>query len=249
MKALAKSLLTHTPYTIRRRTSLNRFQAIEESLASLARRGFAPDRIVDGGANVGLFTAEMIRMFPGTVVHAVEPQPGCAEVLNGLAERHLGRIEVHAVALCDPESDGTTLTMAANETSRSTGAHVLDQPEPGRPTIAVPCVTLDGLTAAARTSGAACWFVKLDLQGYEIHALKGARETLMVTDVVLSEVSFYTQTTEPRISDLVAFLAAAGFDLYDVASIHARPRDDRPRQGDFVFVRRNSALAADRGWS
>jgi hypothetical protein len=67
--------------------------------------------------------------------------------------------------------------------------------------------------------------------------------------VVLTEVSFYAQSYEPPISVLVAILAQYGFELYDIAAVYARPRDDRPRQGDFIFARRGSLIVADTRWS
>jgi FkbM family methyltransferase len=249
IKTLVKRIMAHTPYTVRRRTQLNRFQAIQEALESLARRGFSPRHIVDGGANVGHFAKEAMALFPDAVIYAIEPQPGCAEPLQALAARYPRRIAVHHVALSDPEGDGSTLTIVASETSQSTGAHVLAENETSAQTISVRSASLDMLTRDARAKGDGRWFIKLDLQGYELNALKGARETLAMADVVLSEVSFYAHADEPPIAEIVAFLAAEGFDLYDIASVFGRPRDNRPRQGDFIFVRRTCALAADNAWS
>ena len=48
---------------------------------------------------------------------------------------------------------------------------------------------------------------------------------------------------------MVAFFDQSGFDLFDVAGLMGRRRDDRLRQGDFIFVRRGSALSADTGWA
>lgn len=46
-------------------------------------------------------------------------------------------------------------------------------------------------------------------------------------------------------AQIVAFLAAERFDLYGNAPVADRRRDDPPRQGNLVFVRRTSALAVD----
>ena len=48
---------------------------------------------------------------------------------------------------------------------------------------------------------------------------------------------------------LVAFMAAANFILYDIGSLAARARDNRLRQGDFVFVREDSDLLTDSAWA
>jgi hypothetical protein len=90
--------------------------------------------------------------------------------------------------------------------------------------------------------------LKLDLQGYELHALKGGVGLLRSIEVVLSEVSFYTQYYAPTIAELLAFMDGNGFELYDIASLSARPRDNRPREGDFIFVRKDSLLLQDGRW-
>lgn len=245
MKNLIKSILARTNYRIVRRGSGNRFSAIESSLESLKARGFSPQIIIDGGANVGSFSAFALKLFPQAEVHAVEPQPGCQSRLEKLRIESAGRVIIHPVALCGPEQDGQILHMATDAHSLSTGAHVALESDQAR-TISVPCSTIDKLLAnniATRVS-----LLKLDLQGYELNALRGATSVLEKTDVILTEVSFFAQAYEPPISELMAFLAERGFELYDVASLYARPRDDRPRQGDLVFVRKSAPIAADGAW-
>lgn len=79
-------------------------------------------------------------------------------------------------------------------------------------------------------------------------ALRGASQLLPKVDVVLLEVSFFQQLGEPTIPDVVSFFDTAGFDLFDIAALSGRTRDDRLKQGDFVFVRRGTDLWSDRGW-
>ena len=90
--------------------------------------------------------------------------------------------------------------------------------------------------------------LKLDLQGWELEALKGTKGILDRIEVILTEVSFFVQAYEPSIEELVYFLNEQGFALYDIAALGARPRDNRAHQGDFVFVRRDSPLMADTAW-
>jgi len=151
------------------------------------------------------------------------------------------------VLLTAPNQDGSVLNLATDDASTSTGAHVVLSPGAGQ-TIEVDGITLDRLL---QDPLAACegGLLKLDLQGYELEAMRGGALILERCDVVLTEVSFFAQAYEPRISDLIAFMGEAGFELYDVASIYGRPRDNRPRQGDFIFVRRDCALASDSSWS
>jgi hypothetical protein len=79
-------------------------------------------------------------------------------------------------------------------------------------------------------------------------ALAGLERTLAKTEVILTEVSFFAQRYEPTILELMTWLDRKGFVLYDIAALSARARDGRARQGDLIFVRRTSALAADTAW-
>jgi len=246
VKALLKALLRLTPYELVRRTHRNRFAAVDDALVSLRARGHTPGTIIDAGANVGAFATTVLRLFPAAVVHAIEPQPGCAPPLTALQARSGGRLHVHAFALGAPEEDGRTLSMATQPHATLTGAHVVQTRTAG-PVLDVPTITLDRLLAGQLPADARA-LLKLDLQGYELQALRGATAILPSCEVVVTEASFYAQGYEPPIEALVEWLAAQGFVLYDIAAVYARPRDDRPRQADLIFVRRGSPLLVDTAW-
>ena len=131
----------------------------------------------------------------------------------------------------------------------STGSDVLRNDETsigGR--ARVPVARLDTLLAAEIAKEDRC-LLKLDLQGWELEALKGAAGILDRMEVILCEVSFYAQAYEPSIETLMHFLDKNDFALHDIAALAARPRDNRAHQGDFLFVRRNSPLMADTAWN
>ena len=244
LKRILKSFLRHTPYRVVRARDANRFQAIEECLVSLAKRGFNPRRIVDGGANVGDFAKLAASIFRMATVHLVEPQPACHNALAQLTEDDHFRL--HAVAL---GSEDTFIDLAIDPAGVTTGAHVLPDRKPsseGR--VPVPVARLDTLLAAEIAKEDRC-LLKLDLQGWELEALKGAAGLLDRMEVILCEVSFYAQAYEPSIETLMQFLDKKDFALHDVAALAARPRDNRAHQGDFLFVRRNSPLMADTAWN
>jgi len=76
----------------------------------------------------------------------------------------------------------------------------------------VPAVRLDDLVAEFRVT--APYLLKLDVQGAEVQALRGARNMLADTSVVICEAD---------IADFQAInseLVAAGFDLYDITVVN-----------------------------
>jgi FkbM family methyltransferase len=237
MKHLIKAVMEHTPYRIVRHYGANRFHAMEPCLRLMKARGFSPRIVVDGGAHVGSFSIAVQSIFPDAFFHLVEPQPACREALRALcAEKGFS---FHECALAE-KSGRVDLTATAEA---STGAHVASA---GEEAVSVVAETLDTLFGSVRREERA--LLKLDLQGYELHALMGGTAFLRSAEVILTEVSFYAQAYEPPIAALVSFLNENGFQLYDIASLGGRARDDRPRQGDFVFVRKGSELVQDTRW-
>jgi hypothetical protein len=49
----------------------------------------------------------------------------------------------------------------------------------------------------------------------------------------------------PEFADIVAFLDARGFMVYDIDMLSSRPRDLHLRLGGVIFVRRGSPLTED----
>jgi hypothetical protein len=139
-----------------------------------------------------------------------------------------------------------TLKLACDPATPSTGAHVLNSAGYSGPTQAVPVTTLDAILAGISRDDRV--LLKLDLQGWELEALHGATAALAAIEVILIEVSFYAQAYEPTVANLIAFLAEHRFVLHDIASLVGRERDDRAHQADFLFVRSDSPLDADRSW-
>jgi FkbM family methyltransferase len=240
MKRFIKRLLAYTPYRIVRSKGANRFQAIDTALGGLKERGFSPAIIIDAGAHLGWFSVTAKKYFPAATCHLIEPQPACAASLKIFADDTGSRF--HPFALADQPG----IVRMSKSDLPNTGAQVKLSPDEG--TITVPATTLDvlfdkNLSATDRT------LLKMDLQGYELHALRGGEMVLPRIEVILTEVSFFRQAYEPSIVELATFLEAHDFELHDIASLMGRSRDNRLCQGDFIFVRKDSRLAQDNRWN
>ena len=237
MKQLLKRIIRHTPYRVIRKTHANRFGAIDETLSSLVNRGFAPKIIFDGGANVGEFALLARRIFGDEPeIHMFEPQPACAPILEKLTQQR--KLHFHAAAL--GSTPGQLLPFVVDPAGITTGAHVAPRAN-SHPSVMVPFVTLDSLFQS-RLSSQDRAFLKLDLQGWELDALKGSIGTLPSIEVVLVEVSFFSQAYEPSIASIVSFFDDIEFDLYDIASLSGIQANNRLHQADFVFLNRKSCL-------
>jgi len=238
VKHLIKLLMAQTPYRIVRDKGANRFQAIETCLRAMKARGFAPGVVIDGGAHVGAFSIAAEAIFPQAFFHLVEPQPACSGPLQRLCVKRK-KFVFHECALAEKQGHiDLTWTCQPN-----TGAHITVNDESGTSVVAA---TLDALFYSVTQDDRP--LLKLDLQGYELHALRGGLTFLRSVEAILTEVSFFAQAHEPSIATLVSFLNDCGFQLYDIAALSGRSRDNRLVQGDFVFVRAGSQLLRDGRW-
>jgi FkbM family methyltransferase len=193
-------------------------------LARLAGPGVRT--VIDGGAFHGGASREFLRLFPKATVHAFEPTPDLAACLA----REIGgheRCEVHAAALSNVVGEAQFHVTAEGFTSS-----LLD---PGASfgsarTITVPATTLDAFGRAPEV-------VKLDLQGAELAALRGAVATLPSVRAVLCEVNFIPRYKDCALFGEVAhFLEGAGFGLYRLYEIHS-DKAGRWQFADALFAR------------
>ena len=125
------------------------------------------DLFVDGGANVGVWS--VLAASTGAAVVAVEPVAATADLLECQGElNRLGpRLRVARCALSDAPG---VVTMTADE---DVGNHIVASASPQGKGVAVPCDTLDRVC-----TGGTPVAVKLDLEGHELAALRGAGRIL-----------------------------------------------------------------------
>jgi FkbM family methyltransferase len=240
LKRVAKAVVSRTPYRVVRDQGVNRFQGIDAALANLRVRGFNPDLIIDGGAHLGDFALLAARVFPDARYHLIEPQRACMDHLRRVAQSR--GWTVHPVAL--GAGDQSCVPFSHTDVP-STGAHVKEVAS--EDTVTIEVVTLNDLFGREISEHDRV-LLKLDLQGYELHALRGADQVLPRIEVILTEVSFYAQAYEPSILDLMTYLQRFSLQVYDIAALTGRRRDNRAHQGDFIFVRQDSELLADTRW-
>ena len=169
--------------------------------------------IIDGGANVGQFARAATEFFPDARIVSIEALPDVAARLRAnLADRPQVRVLTSALG-----SRSGRLTFYKDDYSPDSSALPpsarRDDPRAEKTraeTTEVPVERLDVLLEGETLRPPV--LLKLDLQGYELEALRGAPETLRQSQHVLLEVSFVQlYEDEPLFDDVHAFMRKAGF--------------------------------------
>jgi FkbM family methyltransferase len=186
--------------------------------------------VVDGGAYDG-DTIRMLSTLHGDRfdhVLALEPDPAnfvkLQDTVAALSPAARVKVDCRQVAL---GSEGRTLHLDATGTAASTTSVV-----PSAGTIAVSADSLDSLAAGARPT-----FVKLDIEGFEVDAIQGARKTIGRHAPVVAVCVYHRQDHLWRIplllrelrDDYAFFLRPhneEGWDLvcYAVPSVRLTPK-------------------------
>jgi FkbM family methyltransferase len=180
--------------------------------------------VVDVGANHGMFSLEAAHLIGRDgLVHAFEPTPRTRELLrSNLAANGLSTVKVFSSALGD--ASGTASLRVHNELSGLNTLAALDvtwnhQKLAADEIINVPVTTLSAHAAAEGLGHID--FLKIDVEGFELSVIRGARELLREKriDLILLEIGDGTCATagiEPI--ELLRELESLGYRLHSIDS-------------------------------
>jgi FkbM family methyltransferase len=202
--------------------------------------GLTVDTIVDIGANRGQFALCARKLFPHAQIFSFEPLQAPAAVFRGVffgdpnvrlfnvaIASESGTASMH-VSRWDGSSSLLPIAAAQNE-------HFPFTAESGRETVAT--ARLGDCLGEAETTGTA--LLKIDVQGFELVALKGCESLLPRFKYVYVEASFIELYVGQALAgEVVAYLLSKNFELICVANL-STGTSTRPIQADFLFMRRD----------
>ena len=193
--------------------------------------------VIDGGANRGQWAWAVINDFPVLKVLSIEPVMSAYSELAVAASRHKNW-EVLNVALSD--HSGTAIINVSNNDEQSSsllipGSHLNYYPNVKFTELQeTSLLTLDSLDIPESE----VVYLKLDIQGHELNALKGGVKLLQQVKAIELEMS----TDEPYLGqstffEIVTFLNKYGFKIFSFADAF-RGIDGQTIYIDVLFVRK-----------
>jgi len=175
------------------------------------------DHVVDLGANIGVYTVFMSKLVKDTGrVFSFEPVPTTFRFLeNNVSMLGLRNVALRQAAITD-HACSIRMTVPKDDLGADNfyQASIVDSGSQGSDssTVAVEGLTLD---SALPEDTANITFIKCDVEGHELHCLKGATRTIARWKPTwLMEVGGDPQATGSNAAAVFAFMTEAGYGIW-----------------------------------
>lgn len=215
-------------------------------LTSITHRGFKCSNVLDVGANKGEWSTLVKKIFPDANMFMIEPLAEMEDNLKKFCIENPGsRYFMYGAASAPTkwylttwgdDLAGASCVVPENQFLKSQNK----QRE-------IELITIDSLIEEGKVPIPE--LAKLDIQGYEIEALKGATKLLGKTELLILECSLYQYSKGiPLASDVIGFMKEKGYEVYDFVGFNRRPFDQAIGQMDICFARADGILRRSNLW-
>lgn len=195
--------------------------------------------VLDIGANTGQFARMIHGLCPQAAIHAFEPIGVCAEELKGVLSSIPGA-RVYPWALGDTTERimmNRSLYSPCSSLLKPNSRMELEYPDGARvQPERVEMRRLDDVVTNIDLDPDV--LVKIDVQGYELHVMRGGAETLRKVRWLAIEVTFRAQYEgQPLFDDVYQAARSLGFTYRGCAGQYLSPLDQHWAYADAIFER------------
>ena len=215
-------------------------------LEDIKQRRFNPKLILDVGANNAGWSETVKEIFPSATIILIEPLTEFKPAIEKYLKHHPSDNVVFKAIGSKIENKEITVTTGYLDASTFLYEQ-LDEKSIYKKR-AIDVTSIDELLKEQKIS--APDIIKLDIQGYEMEALKGANSTFGKTELYIIEVSLFPFINKERelIDDIIIFMKERGYCIYDFGGFLRRNYDGALAQCDICFVKKDSILRQSNAW-
>lgn len=196
--------------------------------------------VFDIGANEGQFIEIILRLIPQVHVYSFEP---LKELFLKLSERFKSNTNVKLFNLAIGNGNGIVKFYKNDFLPSSSLLEIATLHTDAFPhtknvnAVEVEMKTLDELIKKCEIKGKV--LLKIDVQGYEMQVLEGAKRFINIIDVIIVETSYYElYKDQPLFEEIFLFLNNKGFKYYGNLEQIYDKRDGKILQSDSIFIKR-----------
>jgi len=201
--------------------------------------------VLDVGANNGQFARLARAVFPSADIYSFEPLPDCFAALRSALpgdtkffpfECGIGSQEQKLEFFRSFHSPSSSF-LKMEELHKK--AFPYTKGGQSKESIPVQVKTLDGSLADRKLAGNI--LLKIDVQGYEMEAIEGAKGIMAKTKIAILEMSFATlYAGQPLFHDVYEKMHELGFRFHGSLAQMLHPETGEVMQTDAIFVNENS---------
>lgn len=219
---------------------------VNHLLSDIKERGLNVKQILDIGANRGDWAIMAKGIFPDAEVYMIEPLSEMEESLLKICTDFSGvkyfpfavgdKIGTHVMTTWGDNLAGANCRLEENEYLLKSNKQRI-----------ISIKTIDSMIEKGEIKIPE--IAKLDIQGYELEALRGGTHLFGITELFILETSLFQFTAgNPILSDIVIFMTQQGYEIYDFAGFLRRPFDGALAQIDVCFAKKDGILRASNRW-
>jgi len=197
--------------------------------------------VIDTGANTGQYASQLLRTgFKGTI-YSFEPISKPFQILKKHAE---GNSHWHPIQSAIGSKDDESFINVSENIVSSSIYEVNDNSlsaEPSTRTVRkekIKVITLDSFFGKGNLLERDI-LLKLDVQGFELEALRGGIKALKEIRIIQAELSFVPLYKEaPLFLEVVSFLESQGFEIFTIFPGFRDATTGRLLQADGLFIKK-----------